>query len=124
MSKKVIIVDDSRTARQQVKSVLGGAGYEIVEAIDGNDGIVKIGDNADASLVLCDVNMPHLGGLDMLAELMEKRIGRNAVYVMLTTEAEPQLVQRAKSVGAKGWIVKPFKPDLLIAAVRKLVGEA
>ena len=124
MSKKVIIVDDSRTARQQVRNVLGNAGYEIVEAIDGNDGIAKIGDHTDASLVLCDVNMPHLNGLDMLAALKERRMAQSAVFIMLTTEAEPSLVQRAKSVGAKGWIVKPFKPDLLVAAVRKLVGEA
>jgi two-component system chemotaxis response regulator CheY len=124
MKKKVIVVDDSRTARQQVRSVLSEAGYDIVEAIDGRDGIAKIGDNSDASLVLCDVNMPHLGGLDMLATLKETSPAQKMLFIMLTTEAEPQLVQRAKSVGAKGWIVKPFKPELLVAAVRKLVGDA
>lgn len=124
MKKKVIVVDDSKTARQQVRSVLSEAGYDIVEAIDGRDGIAKIGDHADASLVLCDVNMPQLGGLDMLATIKESSPPQKMVFIMLTTEAEPQLVQRAKSVGAKGWIVKPFKPELLVAAVRKLVGDA
>jgi two-component system chemotaxis response regulator CheY len=124
MGKKVIVVDDSRTARQQVKSALVGAGYEIVEAVDGADGILKMDANADAVLVLCDVNMPILGGIDMIEQLRRDGKGANHTFVMLTTEAEPELVQRAKACGAKGWIVKPFKPELLLAAVRKLVGEA
>ncbi len=122
MSKKVIVVDDSRTARQQVRSALQGAGYEIVEAVDGNDGIVKLSENADASLVLCDVNMPNMNGIEMLESV--KRTGAGFTFVMLTTEAEPEIVRRAKASGAKGWIVKPFNSDLLLSAVRKLVGEA
>jgi two-component system chemotaxis response regulator CheY len=122
MSKKVIVVDDSRTARQQVRSALQGAGYEIVEAVDGNDGIAKLSENADASLVLCDVNMPNMNGIEMLESV--KRTGAGFTFVMLTTEAEPEIVRRAKASGAKGWIVKPFNSDLLLSAVRKLVGEA
>jgi two-component system chemotaxis response regulator CheY len=124
MGKKVIIVDDSRTARQQVRTALHSAGYEVVEAVDGRDGIVKIGENVDASLVLCDVNMPEMGGLDMLGALREEKRADNMVFLMLTTEAETTLVSRAKEAGARGWIVKPFKPELLLAAVRRLVGDA
>ena len=124
MSKKVIVVDDSRTARQQVRSALAGAGYEIVEAVDGADGIHQIAAHADASLVLCDVNMPNLTGIEMIESIKRDGVGGGVTFVMLTTESEPDLVQRAKACGAKGWIVKPFKPDLLLAAVRKLVGEA
>ncbi len=124
MSKKVIIVDDSRTARLQVKNALLGAGYDVVEAIDGVDGITKMAANADAALVLCDVNMPNLNGIEMIETVKREGRGGGHTFVMLTTEAEPELVQRAKACGAKGWIVKPFKPDLLLAAVRKLVGEA
>jgi two-component system chemotaxis response regulator CheY len=124
MSKKVIVVDDSRTARQQVRSALQGAGYEIVEAVDGNDGIAKLGENADASLVLCDVNMPNMNGIEMLESVKRTDTGAGFTFVMLTTEAEPEIVRRAKASGAKGWIVKPFNSDLLLSAVRKLVGDA
>jgi len=124
MSKKVIVVDDSRTARQQVRSALAGAGYEVVEAVDGADGIHQIAAHGDASLVLCDVNMPNLSGIEMIESIKRDGKGGAVTFVMLTTESEPELVQRAKACGAKGWIVKPFKPDLLLAAVRKLVGEA
>lgn len=119
--KKIIIVDDSRTARMQVKNTLSGAGFDIVEAVDGQDGLSKIEANTDAALVLCDVNMPVLGGLDMLEAIPADRRSR-MTFLMLTTEAEPRLVQKAKEFGAKGWIVKPFKPELLLAAVKKLVG--
>jgi len=124
MGKKIIVVDDSRTARQQVRNALAGAGYEIVEAVDGHDGILKMDANTDAALVLCDVNMPNLNGIDMIEKLKKEGKVAGHTFVMLTTEAEPELVQRAKACGAKGWIVKPFKPDLLLAAVKKLVGEA
>lgn len=124
MKKKVIVVDDSRTARQQVRMALSGAGYDIVEAVDGTDGITQMDANMDASLVLCDVNMPNLNGIEMIESARRSGKGANVTFVMLTTEAEPELVQRAKACGAKGWIVKPFKPELLLAAVRKLVGEA
>jgi two-component system chemotaxis response regulator CheY len=124
MSKKVIVVDDSRTARQQVRNALGCAGYDVVEAVDGADGMSVIDANSDATLVLCDVNMPQLNGIEMIESLRRAGKGANVTFVMLTTEAEPELVQRAKACGAKGWIVKPFKPELLLAAVRKLVGDA
>lgn len=119
--KKVIIVDDSRTARMQVKNTLAGESFEVIEAVDGQDGLTKIAANDDASLVLCDVNMPVLGGLEML-EAVAPEVRARMTFLMLTTEAEPRLVQRAKTFGAKGWIVKPFKPELLVAAVKKLVG--
>jgi two-component system, chemotaxis family, chemotaxis protein CheY len=124
MNKKVIVVDDSRTARQQVTSALAGAGYDIVEAVDGVDGILKIGANPDASLVLCDVNMPRLNGIEMVADARRDGGAAGVTFVMLTTEADHELVQRAKASGARGWIVKPFKPELLLAAVRKLLGDA
>ena len=123
MAKKIIVVDDSRTARQQVRNTLVEAGYEIVEAIDGNDGITKIAANADASLIICDVNMPNLNGLQMLTQLRATKNAPSMPIVMLTTEAQPQLLQQAKEAGAKGWIVKPFKPEMLVSAVRRLIGD-
>jgi two-component system chemotaxis response regulator CheY len=124
MSKKIVVVDDSRTARQQVCVTLTSAGYEVIEAVDGNDGLLKIMSNGDASLVVCDVNMPNLNGLEMLRTLKSEQPGAQMPIIMLTTEAQPTLLQQAKQAGAKGWIVKPFKPEMLVAAVRKLVGDA
>ena len=123
MAKKIIVIDDSRTARQQVCATLATAGYEIIEAVDGNDGLLKILTNSDASLVMCDVNMPHLNGLEMLRALRVDQPEARMPVIMLTTETQPSLLQQAKQAGAKGWIVKPFQPEMLLAAVRKLVGD-
>ncbi len=122
MPKTVIVIDDSQTVRQQVATVLEGAGYAVVEAEDGADGATQIGANAAASLAICDINMPKMSGLDLL----EKVRGQNAShlpFIMLTTEGSPDLIERAVKLGAKGWIVKPFKADMLLAAVKKLAGE-
>src|ERR1700722_5917612 len=116
MGKKIIVVDDSRSVRLQVGSALRDAGYDVIEAVDGNDGIAQIDAHADAAMVICDVNMPNLNGLDMLATVKQGGKHANLPVVMLTTEAEPALVERAKQYGAKGWIVKPFKPELLVSA--------
>jgi two-component system, chemotaxis family, chemotaxis protein CheY len=118
-AKRVLIVDDSQTVRVQVAKALSGAGYEVLEAIDGVDGQDKVDESVD--MVICDVNMPRMNGLEMLEAI--KRDGKNATLpcLMLTTECQPQLIERAKRAGAKGWIIKPFKAELLIAAVTKLV---
>lgn len=120
MDKKILIIDDSATVRQQVRSALAPAGFEIVEATDGVEGLETISTRADLAAVLCDVNMPRMGGLQMLQlAKAQGRLGALPV-VMLTTEGQPELVQQAKAVGAKGWIVKPFKPEHLVATMRKL----
>lgn len=120
MSKRVLVVDDSATVRQQVGIALQAAGYEILEAVDGADGLSKLADNSDISMVICDINMPRMSGLEMIEQLAQSKTIRKVPVVMLTTEGQPALIQRARQAGAKGWIVKPFKPDLLLAAVNKL----
>ncbi len=118
MSKKILVVDDSATIRQQLKQALEPAGFEVLEAFDGQDGLSKIEGSSGLSLVVCDVNMPRMGGIEMLEALKGK--GISVPIVMLTTEGQPALIRRAKAAGAKGWIVKPFRSDLLIRAVKKL----
>lgn len=108
----------------QVRMALADSGHELVEAVDGQDGLAKIAAHGDASLVICDVNMPVMDGIEMLAALRSQQPHFQVPIVMLTTEALPELLQRAKQFGAKGWIVKPFVPAMLVAAVKKLVGHA
>src|ERR1700736_4973529 len=100
MAKKIVVVDDSRTARQQVAAALAETGYLIVEAVDGTDGLRKIEENADLSLVICDVHMPNLNGLEMLEALRATHASLPVPIVMLTTEAQPKLLQKAKEAGA------------------------
>jgi two-component system chemotaxis response regulator CheY len=119
--KKILVVDDSATVRQQVGLALTQAGYAIIEAADGEEGLAVL-ERGGISMIICDVNMPRMNGLEML-ESVRRDPRHNAVpVVMLTTEGHPALVERAKKAGAKGWIVKPFKAELMIAAVAKLVG--
>lgn len=120
MAAKVLVIDDSMMVRQQVKRALAGGGFEIVEAQDGIDALEKAGQHADIALVICDVNMPRMSGLEFLAAFRQDARWKGIPTVMLTTEAQPELVQRAKSLDAKGWIIKPFKPELLLAAAKKL----
>jgi len=122
MSKKVLVVDDSRTVRQQVAGLLAAAGYEILEAVDGIDGLEKLRGTPDVAMVLCDINMPRMTGIEMLESIKQDPRATRAPIMMLTTEGQPSLVARAREAGAKGWIVKPFKPELLLAAVKKLAG--
>jgi two-component system chemotaxis response regulator CheY len=120
--KKIIVVDDSRTARHQVIAALKSGPFEIVEAVDGKDGLDKIRAHRDAKVIVCDVNMPNMSGLEMLGVVAADPALASMPVLMLTTEAQPELVQEARRRGAKGWMVKPFKPDLLAAAVHRLAG--
>jgi len=120
MSKRVLIVDDSATIRQQVRMALSQAGFDVVEAMDGEDGVSKIRADLEIVAVICDVNMPKKSGLELIEEIKAGGPNSGVPIVMLTTEGQPALVQRAKQAGAKGWIVKPFKANLLVAAMQKL----
>ena len=120
MSAKVLIIDDSMMVRKQVGQALIGAGFSVIEATDGVDALQKLTTSPDTRLVVCDVNMPRMSGIEFLEAIRKVESTANLPVVMLTTEGQPELVQRAKALGAKGWIVKPFKPDLLVAAAKKL----
>lgn len=122
MPKRILVVDDSASVRQQVGLALQHAGFEVLEAVDGEDGEAQIAAHRDLALVICDVNMPKCGGIELLERL--KAMGRipELPVVMLTTEGQAATIQRARQVGAKGWMTKPFKAHLLIGAVQKLTG--
>ncbi|HEY3667462.1 MAG TPA: response regulator [Polyangiaceae bacterium] len=120
MAKRVLVVDDSATVRQQVRAALGSGDFLLMEAGDGTEGAEIINQFSDLAAVICDVNMPRMSGLDMVEAVKKDPKHTRLPIVMLTTEGQLELVQRAKAAGAKGWIVKPFKPELLLAAIRKL----
>ncbi|MGC4087077.1 MAG: response regulator [Polyangiaceae bacterium] len=120
MAAKILVIDDSASVRRQVSSILGPEGFDIVEAADGIEGSEQIRKLEDLALVLCDINMPRLNGLDMLESLSEEIAKKSLPVVMLTTEGEPAAMSRARQAGARGWIIKPFKEQLLVGAVKKL----
>jgi len=122
MGATVLVIDDSLMVRQQVGRALAAGGFAMVEAIDGVDALQKLAASPEIRLVVCDVNMPRMNGIEFLERLNAS--GSSVPVVMLTTEGQPELIQRAKSLGAKGWIVKPFKPELLVAAAKKLTVAA
>ena len=119
--KKVLVVDDSPTVRQQVVRALLDSGLEVVEAGDGIEGISLLESDADIAMVILDINMPRMNGLEMLDKIKLGHRGANLPVVMLTSEGQRSMIERAKQAGAKGWIVKPFKPELLLGAVRKVM---
>ena len=117
--KKVLVVDDSALVRRQVGNVLKGAGYDVTEAIDGVDARDKLAATSDVAMLVCDVTMPRMNGIELLTALQQDGTYKGPI-VMLTTEGRPEMIAQAKSLGAKGWLVKPLKPELLLATVAKL----
>jgi two-component system chemotaxis response regulator CheY len=118
--KKVIVIDDSRTARMQVVNALASGGYALIEAVDGRDGLEKVRANPDAKVVICDVNMPNMSGIELLEAVKDDPALASIPVLMLTTEGQPELVKEASRKGAKGWLLKPCRADLLASAVAKL----
>lgn len=121
--KRILVVDDSPSVREQVGQALTQGGFQMVEAADGLEGIDRLA-AGDVALVILDVNMPRMNGLEMLERVKQDPAHRALPVVMLTSEGQPALIERAKKAGAKGWIVKPFKAHLLVAAVNKLLAAA
>jgi len=119
MAGKILVIDDSMLVRKQVGSTLTAAGYTVVDAADGAEALERLKAHGDVSLIVCDVNMPRMNGIEFL-----QHVQSSAPVVMLTTEGQPEIVLRAKQLGAKAWILKPFKPDHLLAAAKKLIGAA
>ena len=116
--KSILVVDDSPVVREQVGLALRAAGYVVFEAIDGLDGAQKIAATPGVAGVICDFNMPRMNALEMLEEVVPLR--PDLPILMLTTEGQPALIQRAKQAGARGWIIKPFRADMLVATMRKV----
>lgn len=115
---KILVVDDSVSMRQMVRLILSGDGYEVVEAVDGADGLNKMSD--DVEMVITDYNMPNMGGIEMIRGIRSGSINPAVPILMLTTESEPEKKNEGRAAGATAWITKPFNRDSLIATVAKI----
>ena len=121
MAKTVLSVDDSASIRQMVKLTLTGAGYTVIQAGDGAEGLTKARESA-VDLVVTDLNMPVMNGLGLIRELRKLPAYKGVPIIFLTTESDAAMKQEAKIAGATGWITKPFQQEQLVAVVRKVLG--
>src|ERR1039458_6190370 len=116
----ILTVDDSATVRQMVSFTLKKAGHDVVEAVDGKDGLAKAGQRK-VDLIITDLNMPNMDGIQMISAIRKLPGHGFTPILMLTTESHPEKKDAGRKAGAMGWIVKPFNADQLIAVVQKLV---
>ena len=121
MSKAVLAIDDSHSIRQMVSFTLKNAGYDVVEASDGMDGLAKA-KTQGFNLVLTDQNMPRMDGLTLIKNLRGLPQYKATPILMLTTESYDAMKAQGKAAGATGWLVKPFDPNKLIEVVKKVIG--
>lgn len=121
MAKTVLAVDDSASIRQMVSFTLKSAGYDVVEAVDGMDGLEKA-KSKSINLVLTDQNMPRMDGLTLIKNLRALPQYASTPILMLTTESSDAMKAQGREAGATGWLVKPFDPQKLIEVVRKVIG--
>ena len=123
MSLHVLAVDDSRTMRGMLRMALGAAGFEVTLAEDGVDGLEKLG-GIEPDVIISDINMPRLDGFGFIEEVRRDPARAGVPILVLTTESAAELKDRARSLGATGWIVKPFDEAKLVAAIRRVSGRA
>ncbi|MCC6535375.1 MAG: response regulator [Burkholderiales bacterium] len=121
MAKTVLAVDDSASIRQMVAFTLSSAGYQVVEAVDGEDGLAKA-KAMPVNLVLTDQNMPKMDGLTLIKTLRTLPQYKAAPILVLTTEAGDAMKMAGRAAGATGWLVKPFDPPKLLEVVKKVIG--
>lgn len=121
MSKKnILIVDDAASIRQVTGIALKGAGYDVIEAVDGRDALGKL--NGDKiNLIITDVNMPNMDGISFIKEVKKLPNYKFTPIIVLTTESQDEKKREGQAAGAKAWVVKPFRPEQLLSAVSKLV---
>jgi two-component system, chemotaxis family, chemotaxis protein CheY len=120
MAKTILIVDDSASLRQVVGIALKGAGYDVIEGCDGRDALTKL-TGQKIHLIISDVNMPNMDGITFVTEAKKLPAYKFTPVIMLTTEAGEAKKSAGQAAGAKAWVVKPFQPAQMLAAVSKLI---
>jgi two-component system chemotaxis response regulator CheY len=120
MAKRIMTVDDSASVRQMVAFTLRGAGYDVLEAVDGMDAQTKL--SSPVHMVITDLNMPRMDGISLIRAIRQTPALRCIPVLMLTTESQQGKKEAGKAAGATGWIVKPFRPEQLLAVVKRVLG--
>ena len=121
MGKIIMTADDSASVRQMVSFTLKQSGYEVVEAVDGKDALQKLGTQR-VDMLITDLNMPNLDGIGLIKGARALPACKFIPIIMLTTESQDSKKGEGKAAGATGWIIKPFKPEQLMAVVKKVLG--
>lgn len=121
MSKTILTVDDSRTMREMLRRTLASEGYNVLQAEDGLDGLAML-EGRTPDIIITDINMPRLDGFGFIREVRCDPRHRGTPILVLSTEFDDAKKQRARHEGATGWIVKPFSPPKLLAALRRVGG--
>lgn len=122
-NKTILIVDDAASIRQVVSMALKGAGYDVIDACDGRDALNKLNglNGQKINLIITDVNMPNMDGITLIKEVKQLPRYKFTPIIVLTTESQDDKKREGQAAGAKAWVVKPFQPPQLLAAVSKLV---
>lgn len=120
MAKSVLVVDDSSSVRQVVGIALKSAGYDVIEACDGKDALGKL-TGQKVHLIISDVNMLNMDGITFVKEVKKLASYKFTPIIMLTTESQESKKAEGQAAGAKAWVVKPFQPAQMLAAVSKLI---
>lgn len=122
MKKKILVVDDSSMIRLIVAKAAKKAGYEVISAVDGKDGLEQLALHKDIDLILSDINMPVMGGMEMISSIRLNPQTKFLPIVMLTTESSEELKQQGRELGVKAWMVKPFNEKTFLKAMMKIIG--
>ncbi len=119
-NKNILIIDDSITMRKMVAYTLQESGYEVEESANGLEALAKL-DSLQYDLIIADVNMPVMDGISFVREARSKTDYKYTPILMLTTESTGERIQLGRQAGATGWLVKPFQPNRLIDAVKRVI---
>jgi two-component system chemotaxis response regulator CheY len=119
MAKRILTIDDSKTIRDMLMLTLADAGFDVLQAVDGQDGL-EVLDKERVDVVITDINMPRMDGYEVIRQMRRNTTHKSTPILVLTTESEKEKKNLAREAGATGWMVKPFDPDRLIATINKV----
>ena len=118
--KKILVVEDSRSFRQQITIAIESRGYEVIGASDGQEGLEMLAEHPDVLVIVTDINMPEMNGLDMVRSIKNQGVYQGPIMI-LTTEGDLSVIEKGRALGVNCWLVKPFEPNVLLSAIDKLL---